>query len=122
MITYSRSEQRIYYRGHSWDCRSEFYPESGGTVHATLPDGEYIAVADVPPAENNAAYGTFYISTGDPRGRDIHGGGSSLDEPLAPAQGWCATYGCLRMQNRDGEELSRLIIDDGNGIRLAVSE
>jgi hypothetical protein len=45
-----------------------------------------------------------YIKTGDPRGRDIHGGGSSLrkdghykdpNQPLTP------TYGCTRGHNQD---------------------
>jgi hypothetical protein len=53
-----------------------------------------------------------YIKTGDPRGRDIHGGGSSLrgdhykdpDQPLTP------TAGCTRGHNQD-------IINLGNHIK-----
>ena len=124
MITFSRSEQRIYYQGKDWECRSDFFAVSNGGQdhHETLPDGRYVCTAEEPPAENNAQYGTFYITTGDPRGRDIHGGGSDLPDPLAPRQGWEKTYGCCRMQNEDGEELSRMIIAAGNGVSLSVTE
>ena len=71
-------------------------------------------------AEQGAAYGTFYIHTGDSRYRDIHGGGSGLADPFAPYQGWVPTYGCLRMQNADGEEVSRWILDNGNSMLLEV--
>ena len=123
MITFVRAEQRIYYKDKSWECRSAFYKTSnnGTEQHEALPDGEYVCVADQPPAENNEAYGRFYISTGDYRGRDIHGGGSNLDDPFADYQGWLPTYGCLRMQNADGIELSEMIIADGNNIPMTVS-
>ncbi len=50
-----------------------------------------------------------YIDTGDPRGRDIHGGGFCSDSPLVGRQGWCVTLGCTRAQNEDLQELvSRL--------------
>ena len=52
-----------------------------------------------------------YIDTGDPRGRDIHGGGSSLPDPYAPRQGWRPTKGCTRGQNEDIQELNRRIND-----------
>jgi RHS repeat-associated protein len=57
------------------------------------------------------AYGPegAYIDTGDPRGRDIHGGGSGLADPYAPQQGWVATHGCTRGQNADVQELGRRI-------------
>lgn len=99
----------------SWECHNDF--EEGyndyGQERESLPLGVYdhITAELTPEDEQEPAYGTFYITTGDYRGRDIHGGGSSLDDPYAPYQGWCPTYGCLRMQNADGEELSRLIID-----------
>lgn len=38
------------------------------------------------------------------KGRDgifIHGGGSDLNRPFAPHQGWEGTYGCIRVQNHD---------------------
>ncbi|HEX8817223.1 MAG TPA: RHS repeat-associated core domain-containing protein [Terriglobales bacterium] len=49
------------------------------------------------------AYGPAgaFIDTGDPRGRDIHGGGSGLPDPMAPYQGWVPTLGCTRGQNAD---------------------
>lgn len=56
-------------------------------------------------------HGKTYIDTNDPRGRDIHGGGSSLDKPFAPRQGWRPTYGCIRMQNEDVQDLSKKIQD-----------
>lgn len=126
-LVYKRSEQLIaVLRGFdvvaSYECRSDFFPgeNSEGQPRASLPIGSYQVTADEPPAENSPEYGTFYITTGDPRGRDIHGGGSALTEPLAPRQGWYPTLGCLRMQNEDGEALSRLIIDDGNAADLEV--
>ena len=107
-----------------YECRSDFFPghNEAGQPRESLPIGDYVVSAEEPPAENNACYGTFYITTGDPRGRDIHGGGSDLDDPYAPRQGWEGTYGCLRMQNEDGEALSRLIIDAGNSVELEVRE
>lgn len=123
-ITFCRSTQSITYRGHTWECRDAFFDgyNSEGQARESLPVGTYTATADEPPAENSAEYGTFYISTGDARGRDIHGGGSDRPHPLAPRQGWYPTLGCLRMQNEDGEELSRLMIEDGNEIELVVQE
>jgi hypothetical protein len=124
MIVFSREDDRIYYKGKSWECRHDFFQgvNSEGKIRASLPIGYYVAVAENPPAENSYAYGTFYISTGDYRGRDIHGGGSDLDDPFAEYQGWEPTLGCLRMQNADGKELSYMMIDDGNSISLKVQE
>ncbi len=53
--------------------------------------------------EGNKAYGIkgAYIDTNDPRGRDIHGGGSGLAEPFIDYQGWVPTKGCTRGQNKD---------------------
>ena len=39
------------------------------------------------------------------RGIGIHGGGSSLDDPFAPEQGWARTLGCLRVQNNANARL-----------------
>lgn len=58
------------------------------------------------------AYGPVeaFIDVGDPRARDIHGGGSGLKDPMAPRQGWHPTMGCTRGQNEDvihlGNEIS----------------
>lgn len=117
----------------SWECRHDFFQEwtaDGVPMHETLPDGNYDCYIDLPNDEpgapaarnNGRAFGTFYVSTGDPRERAIHGGGSNLDDPFAPRQGWLGTHGCLRMQNEDGEELSQIIIDHDNGCVLWVHE
>ncbi len=43
-----------------------------------------------------------YIDTGDPRGRDIHGGGGANEkEAIKARQGWRPTFGCTRGQNKD---------------------
>jgi RHS repeat-associated protein len=63
--------------------------------------------------DRSPAYGPTgaYLNTGDPRGRDIHGGGSGLLDPYAPRQGWVPTRGCTRGQNEDIQELNRRIRD-----------
>ena len=110
----------------SYECRDDFWAGQNdeGQPRASLPDGDYIVSAEEPGQSaakaNGPAYGTFYIKTGDLRGRDFHGGGSGLPDPFAPRQGWTPTLGCLRMQNEDGEALSRLIIDAGNTVPLEV--
>ena len=126
-LVYKQSENLIVaLRGFdvvaSYECRNDFFPghNSEGQPRASLPAGLYQVFADEPTAEDYDEFGTFYITTGDPRGRDIHGGGSGLDDPKAPRQGWYPTLGCLRMQNEDGEALSRLIIDNGNDAELEV--
>ena len=102
----------------SFECHNDFFSKNG--QHEALPNGTYSLNADTPPAENSPQYGTFYIATGDARGRDIHGGGSGLDDPYAGRQGWLGTYGCLRMQNEDGQVLSYLIIEAGNDVPMDV--
>jgi len=128
-LVYSRDNDVItYYRddgsNYPYPCHHDFVAgeNENGEPRATLPNGEYTATAEPYPAENSRAYGTFYIDTGDPRGRVVHGGGSGCADPFAPKQGWRPTYGCLRMQNVDGEELSRLIIEDGNGVPFTVED
>jgi hypothetical protein len=51
------------------------------------------------------AFGTVKIYTTDNRSRWIHGGGTDLDDPYAPHQGWKPTLGCTRGQNEDLEKL-----------------
>lgn len=126
-LIYSRSDQMLIFEhgdgtATSFECHNAHFSgyNDAGEPYETLPLGEYIAHAFEPPAENSVEFGTFYISTGDARGRDIHGGGSGLDEPKAPRQGWYPTLGCLRMQNEDGEALSMLIIAAGNDVPLEV--
>lgn len=122
-IQFSRSDQTMYAMNQdyetvaSWECHDDFvegYNEFG-EPRASLPNGFYDGpngegvVAEITEGMYGPSYGTFYITTGDHRGRDIHGGGAGLDDPYAPYQGWVPTYGCLRMQNVDGEQLAHLI-------------
>ena len=105
-----------------WECRDDFFPgvNEYGEPRESLPNGTYEHVNAEITDEYGPGYGTFYITTGDPRARDIHGGGSDLPDPFAPYQGWEGTYGCLRMQNADGEELSQMIIAAENDCVLPV--
>ena len=128
-IQFQRSKQTIYAmdEGYNvigqWECRDDFIPgyNAQGDPRGSLPDGVYTDVsAEVTNGAYGPAYGNFYITSGDPRGRDIHGGGSDLENPYADYQGWEPTYGCLRMQNADGVELSRMIIAAGNSVVLTV--
>lgn len=130
-IQFQRSKRRIFamdenYRTlNSWECRDDFVPgyNASGDPRGSLPDGVYYNVsAEVTDGAYGPAYGNFYITSGDPRGRDIHGGGSGLPDSYADYQGWVPTYGCLRMQNADGVALSRMIIDSGNRVVLTVVE
>lgn len=130
-IQFQRSKQRLFamdenYRAlNSWECRDSFVKgyNAYGDPRGSLPDGVYYNVsAEVTNGAYGPAYGNFYITSGDPRGRDIHGGGSGLPDPYADYQGWVPTYGCLRMQNADGVELSRMIINSGNNVVLTVVE
>jgi len=120
-LHYSRDNGDEY----DFECHNQY--EGGeneeGEPHESLPNGVYPhtwAEDHDTAMSNGASYGSGYIHTGDPRGRDIHGGGSSLQDPYAPYQGWLCTYGCLRMQNADIVELSKMMIEDGNDIELIV--
>lgn len=128
-LVYSRNNDVItYYRddgsNYPYPCHHDF--EEGvndeGVARATLPNGTYTATAEPYPAEDSKPYGRTYIDTGDSRGRVVHGGGSGCSDPFAPHQDLLPTYGCLRMYNVDGEELSRLIIEDGNGVPFTVED
>ena len=105
-----------------YECRHDIWPgvNDEGQERAPLPDGDYTANAEPPGEDQGEAYGSFYIHTGDYRGRDLHGGGSDLTDPYAPRQGWEATYGCIRMQNEDGEAVSRFVLEHGNNLPLKV--
>ena len=88
-MIYARTDQRIYFGNKSWECRSDFFPGRNeyGEPRESLPCGEYCGVsAEI--ANYGPGYGNFYITTHDPRGRDIHGGGSDLSDPFAPEQGF----------------------------------
>ena len=120
-LVYERDNGEIY----NFECHNQFEggENSCGQAHESLPNGTYLNAwaEDHDTAMNNGpSYGCGYIHTGDPRGRDIHGGGSSLMDPYAAYQGWLCTYGCLRMQNVDVMKLSEMMIEDGNDIELTV--
>ena len=134
-IIFSRDAQEISAIGYdgniiaTWECRDDFVSgfNEEGEPRESLPNGIYTDLeADVyDPGEQDQAFGTFYITTGDPRGRDIHGGGSGLFDPYAPRQGWVPTWGCLRMQNEDGIELCEMIneaAEKGMSVRLVVED
>lgn len=127
-MQFMRSKQRIYLMNDqgqvvkSWECRSDFFPgvNEQGEPRESLPNGNYWCWAEITYGKYGASYGNFYITTGDLRARDVHGGGAGLPDPYADYQGWLPTYGCLRMQNADGVELSQIIIDNGNNMLLEV--
>lgn len=128
-IQFQKRKQRIFALDEnynvvaSYPCRDDFFPgvNEYGQPRASLPIGTYEHVS-AELGDFGKSYGTFYITTGDHRGRDIHGGGNGygIPDPYAKRQGWLGTYGCLRMQNEDGEELSKMIIESGNDITLTV--
>ncbi len=63
---------------------------------------------------NSEAYGPpgSYIDTGDPRGRDIHGGGTGVPGATGPRQSRLSpTRGCTRGYNDDLQRLCDLIND-----------
>ena len=67
----------------SWECRDAFVPgyNAAGDPRGSLPNGVYTGVtAEVTDGAYGPAYGNFYITTRDPRARDIHGGGSGLPD------------------------------------------
>jgi hypothetical protein len=52
-----------------------------------------------------------FIRTHNPDHKDIHGGGRGLEGPYASRQGWRPTFGCIRMQNEEIDDLSRRILN-----------
>ena len=130
-IQFQRHKQRMYMLDTDYqemgdyECRDGFWPgyNSKGEVRESLPNGTYHGItAEVTNGKYGAAYGNFYITTGDERGRDIHGGGSNSPCPYADYQGWYKTLGCLRMQNKEGVEMSEEIIASVNaGIDVVLT-
>ena len=125
-LIFSRTDQRLYLEDENgglsfFECRSDFVAglNDSGQPRASLPLGTYEVYA-LPWEDRGEGFGCGYIVTGDPRGRDIHGGGSGCEDPYAPRQGWCPTYGCLRMHNEDIRGLIDLIVEAGNSVRLDV--
>jgi RHS repeat-associated protein len=91
-----------------------------GVDRKALPgaqDGFSTSDVSVRHRDPSKSYGPdgAYIDTGDPRNRNIHGGGScpnnNYGDPLKPRQGWCVTMGCTRGQNEDVINLGRQIED-----------
>lgn len=130
-IQFQRSKQRIFAMDENykviagWPCSDRYWPgwNDLGDPRASLPDGVHQHVsAEVTYGKYGPAFGNFYITSGDPRGRDIHGGGSNCEDPYADYQPLTPTYGCLRMHNADGVELSQMIIESGNNVVLTVVE
>lgn len=129
-IQFQRNKKRMYAMDEfynvvgDWECHDDFVDRPGdGIEQESLPDGTYEGVnAEITNGKYGPSYGNFYITTGDERYRDVHGGGAGLADPYADYQGWVPTYGCLRMQNKDGVELSQMIIDSGNNVIFTVVE
>nr|DAE03276.1 MAG TPA: putative carnitine operon oxidoreductase caia, putative carnitine operon oxidoreductase [Siphoviridae sp. ctwzt2]DAP75847.1 MAG TPA: putative carnitine operon oxidoreductase [Caudoviricetes sp.] len=125
-LQFIRSKQRLYTMNDygqvikPYECRSDFVPgyNDQDQPRESLPNGNYWCKAEL--GYFGDPYGTFYITTGDCRARDIHGGGSGLPDPYAPHQGWVPTLGCLRMQNADGEEVALWMMANGNNMLLEV--
>lgn len=131
-----------------WACHDDYFEtsyDSDGNIvhHDRLPLGIYTGpkdeygsprglVAEIKGEDYDdygAGYGNAYITTGDYRSRDIHGGSSNVDEPYADYQfgeppddedNWTPTYGCLRMRNKDCVELARMIKDSSYNVILSV--
>jgi len=95
----------------SWDSRSSVKPNS--LPGAAGPyDSANVYPTRGPYRDNADAYGpNDILRTDDYRGRWLHGGGSDLDDPLAPRQGWESTHGCTRLQNDDIQDLVKRVRD-----------
>lgn len=81
--------------------------QSGANDPLSTPDVSCLLIA---PSRKYGPTGA-YLDTGDSRGRDIHGGGSSLPDPLAPIQPLTPTQGCTRGHNQDLQDLCNKITD-----------
>ncbi len=70
----------------------------------------------IAPSRSYGPGDNTYIDTEHPKGKDIHGGGNCSDvaDPYADEQGWCPTWGCMRMQNEDIRALSNKILEYKN--------
>ena len=72
-----------------------------------------------PTPTNEVATGAFFFELLDDPAGDflkhgraaigIHGGGTGLENPFAPRQGWIPTEGCIRLQNEDVAHLAQLV-------------
>jgi RHS repeat-associated protein len=91
-----------------------FYPSLSRVLPSSEPSaGDPYSSGDIyvingPYKNQPEKYGPNDILKTDDktRGRWIHGGGTGLENPLAPRQGWYPTYGCTRLQNEDVKDLT----------------
>jgi RHS repeat-associated protein len=136
-MLFSHADQKMYWLNDdgsvnmSWTCKDAVMPG-----HTRISDGTYNnCYAEKPGVSyelhttdskgNPITYyeGTFRIQTGSPDDKIIHGGGTSSEvpDPNAPYQvKLIPTYGCLRMYNADGEDLSNLMRSNGNDFTFTV--
>lgn len=94
--------------GSRWDVRS------GDTPPGLYLCTEVIKTQDNEPAKVWNAYGRYFVDLVEQENQEakygragvgVHGGGSSLNSPLAPRQGLVPTLGCIRLMNEDLEKL-----------------
>jgi RHS repeat-associated protein len=108
----------------SWESRNSVKPDS--LPNAAGPyDSANVYPVRGPYKDDPNAYGpNDILMTDDARGRWLHGGGSDLDDPLAPLQGWEPTHGCTRFQNNDIQDLVDRVRDfrrQHPGVRIPYS-
>lgn len=115
------------------EARNDAVAGPGFGHNGDCPRGEFIL--GPPRKKGTPAFGAWFIpvldaATGGPMahygraGIGIHGGGSGLNDPFAPLQGWVKTHGCLRTQNQDCARLVKLAyqcLARGGVIRLTVA-
>lgn len=91
-------------------------PTSTGVVQRSQPGAQNGFITNDVEGQNRPQTPGFgsegaYIETNDPRGRDIHGGGSNLADPYAADQPLTNTLGCTRGHNSDVQALGNMIND-----------
>lgn len=91
-----------------------FEGSGGDTPPGMYEVGQIIKTLPSEPQATWNAYGRWFCDLVElenqeaSRGRagiGTHGGGSGSPNPLAPEQGWYKTLGCLRLQNKDLENI-----------------
>jgi hypothetical protein len=111
-LKYDPAMQRMFFydgaNTHEYEARNKVVDNpDDDKEQAPIEGGYYSSEVGLREIPKNPSYGhgKAYIDTKDLRRRHIHGGGSSLPDPYAPRQGWRPTYGCIRMQNEDIQNL-----------------
>lgn len=100
------------------ECRNHTVANGQYGHNGNCPRGEFLL--GLPERRDEVAFGAWFTPIGDygahhamaDWGRaaiGVHGGGSDLPHPLAPAQGWEETRGCLRLQNSANAQFVHLI-------------